>query len=74
MIGLRLLAGTITLAGATLLMTPSTAEATMRLPINDPFRTRFCCGSDTNGDGKPESYCCYTGGCSAGPQGCLRSS
>lgn len=69
---IRLLAGSITLAGAALLASPSPAYATMSLERLDPLGTRFCCGSDTNGDGKPESYCCYSSGCSAGGSGCVR--
>lgn len=71
---IRLLAGTVILAGAAVLGSPSGASATMpREVIDDPFRIRYCCASDTNGDGKPETYCCFWGGCSATGNGCVRS-
>jgi hypothetical protein len=71
---IRLLAGAVTLAGAALLGAPSSANATMvRELIEDPFGRRFCCGIDTNGDGKADSYCCYNTGCSATASGCVRS-
>jgi hypothetical protein len=67
---IRLFAGTITLAGAALLASPSPAYSTMSLDKLDPLGTRFCCGVDTNGDGKAETICCYTTGCSIDPTGC----
>lgn len=71
---IRLLAGSITLAGAALLGSPQHANATMpKILIEDPFGTRYCCGSDTNGDGKPDTYCCYSSGCSSSPNGCVRA-
>lgn len=69
---IRLLAGSITLAGAALLMSPSPAYSTMSREVFDPLGTRFCCGGDTNGDGRADSYCCYPTGCSAGAGGCQR--
>jgi hypothetical protein len=72
---IRLLAGSITLAGAVLLGSPDGANATMvRELVDDPFTRRFCCGADTNGDGRPDMYCCYNTGCSASANGCVRPS
>lgn len=69
---IRLLAGSITLAGAALLASPSPAYSTMSREVLDPLGTRFCCGGDTNGDGKSDAYCCFSTGCAAGPGGCQR--
>jgi hypothetical protein len=68
---LRLMAGIVTLAGGAIVASPTAASSTM---VQNPLRTRFCCGFDSNGDGKAESYCCYDTGCSAGPFGCVRAS
>jgi hypothetical protein len=70
---IRLLAGSITLAGAALLVSPSPAYSTMSRDVLDPLGTRFCCGSDLNGDGRADSFCCYSGGCTAGPRGCTQT-
>lgn len=70
---IRLFAGSITLAGAALLASASPAYSTMSRDRLDPLGTRFCCGGDTNGDGRPDSYCCYASGCSAGTRGCVRA-
>jgi hypothetical protein len=72
---IRLLAGSVTLAGAALLGSSGQANATMpKILIEDPFGTRYCCAADTNGDGKPDLYCCYGSGCSASGSGCVRAS
>ena len=69
---IRLLAGSITLAGAALLALPTPASSTMSWDVLDPLGTRFCCSGDTNGDGNPDSYCCFSTGCVVGPAGCQR--
>jgi hypothetical protein len=71
---IRLFAGAVVLAGAALLASPKPAEATMSLPISELLRTRFCCGGDSNGDRRPETYCCFSTGCAVGPTGCVRAS
>ena len=72
---IRLFAGTVILAGAAVLASPGGASATMpRELIDDPFGgRRFCCGADLNGDGKPETYCCFNTGCTATAAGCVRA-
>ena len=50
---IRLLACSITFAGAALLATATPAHSTMSRDRLDPLGTRFCCGSDTDGDGRP---------------------
>jgi hypothetical protein len=69
---IRLLAGSVTFAGAALLASATPAYSTMSLDLLDLQGTRYCCGSDTNGDGQADSYCCYRTGCTAGPGGCTR--
>ena len=69
---MRMLAGSITLAGAVLLASPNTASSTMSWNVLDPLGTRFCCSGDTNGNGTADSYCCYPTGCTVGPGGCQR--
>jgi hypothetical protein len=71
-INLRMTAGAIILAGSALLASPTPASSTVA--IDNGFRYRFCCASDTNGDGQAESYCCYSTGCAIGPTGCVRAS
>ena len=70
---IRLFAGIITLAGAALLASPNPAYSTMSRMLLDPLGTKFCCSGDTDGDGRSDSYCCYSTGCSAGPRGCVRA-
>jgi hypothetical protein len=70
---LRLLSGIIAFVGAGLLMTPERAFSTATNDVLDPLGRRFCCGYDSNGDGKADSYCCYDSGCSSGPRGCVRA-
>ena len=68
---LRMMAGAIVLMGASLLASPTPASSTM---IPNPLRITYCCGWDGNGDGRPEIFCCFDTGCSAGPRGCVRTS
>jgi hypothetical protein len=69
---IRLLAGSVTLAGAAVLATASPAYSTMARALIDPLGTTYCCAGDTNGDGVKDSYCCYPSGCYIGPGGCQR--
>jgi hypothetical protein len=69
---IRLFAGSVTLAGAALLATASPAHSTMSREMLDPLGTRYCCGADTNGDNRQDSFCCYSTGCSIGPLGCVK--
>lgn len=69
---IRLLAGSITLAGAALLASPDVAHSTMSRERLDPLGTKFCCGGDADGDGRTETYCCFSTGCATGPTGCTR--
>lgn len=69
---IRMFAGAIIVAGAALLVSPSPAHSTMSKVLLDPLGTKFCCSGDTDGDGRSDSYCCYSTGCSAGPRGCVR--
>ncbi|HEX6038302.1 hypothetical protein [Longimicrobium sp.] len=70
---IRVLAGSITLAGGALLLSARPAYSTMVLNPVD-LGDRFCCAGDLNGDGKAETFCCYRGGCAVGPTGCTRAS
>lgn len=70
---IRLFAGSVALAGAALLLSPRAAYSTMALDPVD-LSGRFCCAADTNGDGRPDNYCCYRDGCVVGPTGCARAS
>lgn len=69
---IRLFAGAVTLAGAALLLSARPAYSTMSRDLLD-LGNRFCCGADTNGDGKADSFCCYREGCAVGPTGCVRA-
>jgi hypothetical protein len=69
-IHMRLLAGMITFSGAALLASPQQAYATMSLDQADPLGTRYCCGLDTDGDRRADTYCCYRSGCTIDGSGC----
>lgn len=69
----RLLAASVVVAGAALLASPATVEATP-MPtafLNDLLRGRYCCGVDTNGDHRADTYCCYLSGCAIDSRGCV---
>lgn len=69
---ISLLAGAVTFAGAALLASATPAYSTMD-PDSDPLAGyRYCCASDSNGDGKADFYCCFRDGCQVGPGGCSR--
>jgi hypothetical protein len=70
---IRLLAGMITLGGAALLATPTPASSTVSADVLDPLGRWYCCGFDSNGDGRADSYCCYSSGCSSTTRGCVRA-
>jgi hypothetical protein len=65
---LRMASGMVTVVGAALLASSDPAHSTMPPDLGP----RFCCGYDSNGDGRADSWCCYDTGCSSGPRGCIR--
>lgn len=69
---IRLFAGSVTLAGAALLTTATPAHSTMARVVLDPLGGRYCCGFDSDRDGRAETYCCFATGCTVGPAGCQR--
>jgi hypothetical protein len=63
-------AATVTFAGGALLASATPVSSTMT--IREDFGLRYCCGFDSNGDGRADSWCCYDTGCSSTPRGCVR--
>lgn len=73
---IRLFAGITTFAGAALLMSAQPAYSTMILDPGDDDADdggrQYCCAVDTNGDGRGETWCCFSTGCSINSTGCRR--